>query len=67
VGGTKTGSAVESRLVGNTELCQVASDHLGTNLDGVENSSVIDTHDSANLRRTGKGGEEEYNTVSVDE
>jgi hypothetical protein len=55
VGSTKTGPAVEGRLVGDGELCKVLADHLGLDLNDVEDLAVVDSDDGAN--HLGEDGE----------
>jgi hypothetical protein len=45
VGGTNTGTTVLDGLVGDGELSEVVSNHLGLDLDLVEGLSVVDTDD----------------------
>jgi hypothetical protein len=47
VSGTNTRSTVLDRLVGQTELAQVVSDHLSLDFDLVERLAVVHTDDAA--------------------
>merc|ERR1712100_706102 len=44
LGGTNTGGTVLHRLVGNGELTEVVSHHIGLNLNLVENLAVVHSH-----------------------
>lgn len=44
-GGTETGTTVSDGLVGDGELSEVVSSHLGLDLDGGERLSVVNTTD----------------------
>jgi len=48
VGGTNTGATVLDGLVGDGELTEVVTNHLGLDLDLVEGLAVVDTNDRAN-------------------
>ena len=47
MGGTDTGPSVLDWLVGDGELAQIVTNHLGLDLDLVEGLAVVDTDDGA--------------------
>ena len=62
VSGTNTGATVLDALVGDGELSEVVSDHLGLDLDLVEGLSVVDTNDGSDHL----GDDDHVTEVSLD-
>lgn len=51
LGGGVTGSSVSNGSVGDGELTEVVTDHLGSDVEGVENLTVVDTNDGTDHLR----------------
>merc|ERR1712139_494559 len=51
LGGTNTGGTVLHRLVGDGELTEVVSDHVGLNLNLVEDLAVVHANDGTDHLR----------------
>ena len=62
VSGTNTGTSVLDGLVGDGELSEVVTDHLGLNFDLVENLAVVNSNNAANHL----GNNDHISKVSLD-